>query len=259
MALAHSPKVVTANLLLSIDMANVKSYPNTGITVTNTAGTDTNSSFALVDSSYYTIANGTVQFTRTTAPTAKDGGGLMSYGMTNSLTAQNFLYANHTWEIWFRIDDRTPGNYDGTEALSDLAVYRGYHSGFAYSSTGMGYYIWNANTSSPICASWTVGASGAQINQGSWYQIAVTRTGNVFTPYLNGVNLGTGTTTALTYQAGITSDGIGIGKAYDLAAGAGTYIYYSKHTFSNMRMYNRALTAAEISQNFNALRGRFGI
>ena len=35
--------------------------------------------------------------------------------------------------------------------------------------------------------------------------------------------------------------------------------YYFSGNGSNYKIYNRALTAAEISQNFNALRGRFGI
>lgn len=40
-------------------------------------------------------------------------------------------------------------------------------------------------------------------------------------------------------------------------------VYYSPHFFdgfiSNARIYNRALSATEIQQNFNALRGRFGL
>lgn len=258
MGLAHSPKVVTANLLLSIDMANIKSYPNTGITVTNLTGTNTNSSMTLFDPSYYTIANGTVQFTRTTAPAAKDGGGIISNQFTNELTVSTFLYNDHTWEVWARIDDRNPGNYDATEGVSLITAYIGYHAGFWYSASSMTYIMWN-NLLAPTCASWTVGASGAQINEGSWFQIAVTRSGNVFTPYVNGVNLGTGSTTSTTYQAGTTSNQIGIGKTADIAAGAGSYVSYSKSTFSHMRMYNRALTAAEIAQNFNANRGRFGL
>ena len=259
MGLYHSPRVVTANLLLSIDMANIKSYSNTGITITNLAATNTNSIMTLVDSSYYTVANGTVQFTRTTAPAGKDGGGIISNFLTNELTSQNFLYGNHTWEVWARIDDRNPGNYDVTEGFSVLTVYRGYHAGFFIYPTALQYLIWDAATSTPICASWTVGASGAQINQNSWFQVAVTRSGNVFTPYLNGQNTGTGSTTNTAYQAAVTSNQMGIGKATNVDANTSQYVGYSKSTFSHMRMYNRALSAAEIKQNFDANRGRFGL
>jgi hypothetical protein len=43
----------------------------------------------------------------------------------------------------------------------------------------------------------------------------------------------------------------------------GQYPWYARHTangeISAVRIYNRALTAAEVRQNFNALRGRYGI
>jgi hypothetical protein len=37
------------------------------------------------------------------------------------------------------------------------------------------------------------------------------------------------------------------------------YSWHANANVSAARMYNRALTAAEIQQNFNALRGRYGI
>ena len=123
----------------------------------------------------------------------------------------------------------------------------------------MSYVVWNGISTGPTCASWTVGTSGAQINQGSWYQIVVTRSSNLFTPYINGAPLGTSTTT-VTSSAGIgTGNTVWLGKSQNLAAGAGSYLGYARNSVSNMKMYNRALSASEISQNFNALRGRFGI
>lgn len=210
---------------------------------------------------YINTTSSFMQFTRATAA-PKDGGGA-TVGTSGSLTATNFLYNDHTWEIWFRIDDRTPGNTiwtaDTFEGNSALSVYQGYHAGFTYSSTVMYYIIWNGVASAPTCASWTVGASGAQINQGSWYQMVVTRSGDLFTPYINGVPLGTGSTT-VTSATGIgTSNNLWLGKTANVAAGAGAFVYYSRNTVANMKMYNRALAPGEIAQNFQALRGRFGI
>ena len=210
---------------------------------------------------YINTTNSFMQFTRAIAA-PKDGGGA-TVATSGALTASNFLYNDHTWEIWFRIDDRTPGNTiwtaDTFEGNSALSAYQGYHAGFTYSSTVMYYIIWNGVASAPTCASWTVGASGAQINQGSWYQIVVTRSGNVFTPYINGAPLGTGSTT-VTSATGIgTSNNLWLGKIANVAAGAGAFVYYSRNTVANMKMYNRALSAEEINSNFQALRGRFGI
>jgi hypothetical protein len=210
---------------------------------------------------YINTTNSFMQFTRATA-VPKDGGGA-TVGTSGALTVTNFLYNDHTWEIWFRIDDRTPGNTiwtaDANEGASALSVYQGYHAGFTYSSTVMFYIIWNGVASAPTCASWTVGANGAQINQDSWYQMVVTRSGNVFTPYINGVPLGTGSTTVTSATGISTSNNLWLGKTANVAAGAGAFLNYSRNSVANMKMYNRALSAEEINSNFQALRGRFGI
>ena len=74
-----------------------------------------------------------ITFNRTTSPTAKLGG-IAIYNTTGNLLPVTFLYNDHTWEVWFRINDITAGNYDGTEGYSILAAYKGYHSGFMYNS-----------------------------------------------------------------------------------------------------------------------------
>ena len=205
-----------------------------------------------------------MQFSRTAA-IPKDGGGA-SVTMTGGLTVSNFLYKDHTWEVWFRIDDRNPGNTiwtgDATEGRSCLANYAGWHQGFQYDATTMYYAVVDFSSTGAYYngASWTLGASGAQINQGSWYQIAVTRSGSVYTPYLNGVPLGTGATITSMETTNLgTGNAVWLGKVNNALAGASSYLYYSKNSVSNMKMYNRALSAEEINTNFQALRGRLGI
>jgi len=210
---------------------------------------------------YINTTNSFMQFTRAAAA-PKDGGGA-TVGTSGNLAVANFLYNDHTWEVWFRIDNIQPGyssyGNDVEEQFSTLALYQGYHAGFMYNASTMYYYIWNGVATLPACATWTVGTSGAQINQGTWYQIVVTRLGNVFTPYINGAPLGTGST-SVTSATGIgTTNNLWLGKTQNLAAGAGDYLYYSFSTVANMKMYNRALATSEIAQNFQALRGRFGI
>jgi hypothetical protein len=231
----------------------------------STVARDTISTYSptLSNTAFYNYnSNGTIQFTRS-ASTPKDGGGLVGNYPTGPLSPGNFLYNDHTWEIWFKINDITPGSYDGTEGWSALAVYQGYHQGFYYTSNAMDYYIWDydgVTASAFLCSRWTLGTSGTQLIQGNWYQLVVTNNNKTFTPYMNGVQLGTGyTATNLRfnnlYQGGV----IGIGKAAAVAAGLGSYIYYSKSTFGGMKMYNRALRADEVLQNFNAQRGRYGL
>lgn len=206
---------------------------------------------------YSSLSDSVVTFSRS-ASTPKWGGNI-NLNATNSLTSGNFIYGNHTWEIWFKINDINPALYDGTEGMSVLSVYSGYHLGFMYNQSQMTYYMWdNVGPTSVNACTWTVAAQGAQINQGSWYQIVVTRSGNTFTPYLNGAQLGVGSTRAYTALPSV-SNTIHLGSAGNLAPGIGSYVYYSKNSIANMKMYNRALSADEIAQNFNALRGRFNL
>jgi len=251
----YNTKIINDGLVLCLDFANTKNYSGSGTSATSSVS---NNNFTLLDSAYYTYSNGTVQFTRTTAPTAKDGGGCFAT-LSGNLAVLNFLYNDHTWEVWFRIDDINPGNYDVTEPWSTLNLYSGYHAGFFYSATSMQYQIWDGITASRSCLSWTLGTSGTQIVQGNWYQIVAVRNGTTFTPYLNGVQLGSSFTVSMSSTGVLTSNNFCFGKSQDLPAGTGNYLYYGKNTISNAKLYNRALSANEVTQNFNALRGRFGI
>lgn len=255
MALIHSPSIATSSLLLSVDFDNTKNYIGSGSAASSSV---TSNAFTLNNAAYYAFSNGTMQFTRTTSPTAKEGGGMIGV-VGGSLASATFMYNDHTWEVWFRIDDITPGAYDGTEGYSTLNLYSGYHMGFMYTATTMQYIIWDGITTTRAPLSWTVGTTGAQINQGNWYQIVAVRNGGIFIPYINGVQLGTSTSVSASSTGVLTSNNLCIGKSQNLAAGTGNYLYYANNTISNYKLYNTALTANQIRQNFNALRGRFGI
>jgi hypothetical protein len=71
--------------------------------------------------------------------------------------------------------------------------------------------------------------------------------------YINGtlVNSDTQSGTIATDTGGMS---IGVYGGYSGGRG-----YYYNGNLGVCRVYTRALTAAEIQQNFNALRGRFGI
>lgn len=82
-----------------------------------------------------------------------------------------------------------------------------------------------------------------------WQQIAVTMNGNGVTHYLNGEVNGTGT---ITTTIGDTNNPMYIGSRID----SGTRM---SGNISVLTLYNRALSETEIKQNFNALRGRYGL
>jgi hypothetical protein len=103
---------------------------------------------------------------------------------------------------------------------------------------------------------WNVGVSQGQITTsaiqtGTWYNMCLTQSGSSTTLYINGAA-----------QASIVSGNIGtfrdakaIGQ-YDTSPGA-----YGKYNgkISLAQIYNRALSADEVLQNYNAMKGRFGL
>ena len=86
------------------------------------------------------------------------------------------------------------------------------------------------------------------IEPSTWYHFVGTfGEGNTTKLYINGV-LNNSQSSYTNVPSNLTS-----------AISLGEYGGYLNGRISNAKIYNRALSAAEISQNFNALRGRFGI
>jgi hypothetical protein len=78
--------------------------------------------------------------------------------------------------------------------------------------------------------------------------------------YINGILFSSVPTATQEYNPAFMSNAgnIGINKAQIDGGGAATYTYFTGK-IAAAKIYSRALTAAEVSQNFEALRGRYGI
>ena len=88
------------------------------------------------------------------------------------------------------------------------------------------------------------------------------RNGSNIKLYKNGIEKKSATITASLLAANVStpsSNDLRVGTAHGNTSIISDYTWFSDITFSNLRMYKKALTALEIQQNFNALRGRFGI
>ena len=252
MALAHSPKIITDNLALLIDFGNIKSYSGSGTNVNDLVGTN---NFTLVNPSYYSY-DGTsmsLDIDKTLSP-ATETGGYLDADTSGDLTALNYLHNDHTTEIWFRADDRDP--YGSPETQSALVIYRGYHSGWYFSKTAYAYTIWGNDGTSNQVDTW----SFSDTEEGVWTQLVAVRNGSNIKLYKNGIEKTSATITASLLAANVStpsSNDLRIGTAN--SSDSSNYTWRSDITFSNLRMYKKALTASEIQQNYNALRGRFSI
>lgn len=87
------------------------------------------------------------------------------------------------------------------------------------------------------------------MNTTEWFQIVGTYTSGTRKLYINGVEVASDSQTG---TIATNSGGMTIGEY-----GGGAYRYNG--SINVVKVYNRALTQEEIQQNFNALRGRYGI
>jgi hypothetical protein len=92
--------------------------------------------------------------------------------------------------------------------------------------------------------------SSSIVTNNTWYNITVTGDSGGGKIYLNGTLVASAAD--VYYPSAATSGNFYIGSA------AGSSEFFSG-SISNVKVYNRALSAMEIKQNFNAIRGRFGI
>ena len=187
----------------------------------------------------------------TSTAIAFDGGGY--YFNSNAAGALTTPVANsvldslsnntHTYECWIKLLGTPPGTSDGY-----FFGRQGFHEGYAQfksPSTTFGALSWyfdNGNTG------WLSYAGSLN----TWYHTAyvVDVENSIRYLYINGVLNSSG---VLTKQLKQYSSG----TVYQL--GSANPDYASNSIVSNAKAYNRALTAAEVLQNFNATRKTYGI
>lgn len=207
--------------------------------ISGLTGTLTNNGYL-----YFDTSTRSLKFDRSSTVVS---GGYVQFTGTGSLTATNFLYNDHTMEIFAKINDYNPSNINANEGDSSLFNYMGYHAGFHYNSTNLLYSLWSG-TGYPT---WTFSTTPTV---GQWFHAVATRSGTTTSIYLNGVLIASSS-----YPTGTNP---GVTDLIKLGAGnpsTGPYANYAKCNVSIARMYNVALSASEVLQNFNAFRGRGGI
>lgn len=212
--------LVTSGLTLQLDAGNSSSYPGSGTTWTDLAGTQQN--ITLVNSPTFT--SGT--------PAYFTFNGSSQYGTGSGAVLTTTAY---TKSVWFYLN----ANADNNLLSSD---------------TG-GHFMYLANTSKLYCghANWgnyQAYPSTANISLNTWYNATLTfNTTDGMVLYLNGVQDSTYTANK-TAHAGNSSTNVGcFGAGGNLLNGRIAKVY----------CYNRSLTAAEVLQNYNLDKSQFGL
>ena len=225
MGLAHSPSIVTDGLVLCLDAANTKSYPGSGTTWTDISGEGHDG----------TLTNG---------PTFSSnyGGNIVFDGSNDDVTgvhnSELNLRNDVTVECWFR---RTGGRSDWVRIFG-----KGDSSNRTYGlwyNVPSSYFLYQryGPSSFNIMPSKSVASN-------TWYHMVGTSSGSNHTLYLNGVNVGTASNSSTFHSS---TDPYKVGSHDGL--------YHHIGNVSNCRIYNRGLSEAEVKQNYNAHKGRFGL
>ena len=234
--------IVTNGLVLNIDAGFTPSYPTTGNT-------------------WYDVSSGGNNGTLTNGPTfsSSNGGVIILDGIDDRVNAPSSSVYDFTNNSSFTLETFC---YATTQSSSGMIALIERYS----TATGFGGYtlrLRNYTTNYPIFT--VLGTpSGSTVLVSSvggttqwvpntWYHIVGTKsTDGVMKIYVNGVLEGTttGVTNTPLPQTGVT---LKVGTRGD------TNDQYSNQRFGICRIYNRALTAAEVLQNYKAQKGRFGL
>lgn len=219
MAFNYSPKIVTNGLVLYLDAANTKSYPGSGTTWTD-------------------VSRGGNSGTLVNGPTFNSGnGGSIVFDETN-----DYVIINNTSIL-------------PTTAYTKIAAFRP-EGATANIISGGGdglHAFWMGGTSTTLQAGhdnlWSTVAYSPGDMTNQWWIGAVTfniTTGWVL--YLNGQQVDTDASTT-TFTGGNT---VRIGAFNDAAN-------LFDGDIATVMIYNRALSAQEILQNYNATKTRYGL
>jgi hypothetical protein len=242
MAFYRGPNVVTNGLVLALDAANTKSYVSGSTTWSDVARSGYNG----------TLTNG---------PTfsATDGGSIVFDGTNDfinspvfSVTSSlSFYTGSFTLESTVKPTAYQTASYFG---LINMVVVKGPTSTFNYamqltSDTSVSF-IKRGSTESLQFHTFTVPSMLNRVNN---ITFTINPTGTTVTCYVNSNLIGSLTITGTLIEPS-TNDNLWFGGIS--TGGLGTQFIGNIY---NAKIYNRALSAPEIQQNYNAQKSRFGL
>jgi hypothetical protein len=230
MGVFAGPDVSESGLVLALDAGNTKSYSGSGTTWTDLSGRGNNG----------TLTNG---------PTySSSNGGSIVFDGTNDYVAptgvtDSFLQGNWTVSFWVNFDTLSTAN-NGTDDKTLLqhgssAIRKGLHLTQRNSRIHFGLYGDDLQATTVL-------------STGRWYNVVFTLNNTSFVKqnYLNGVldnsHTGAGAYTGTGSNPRIGGVVLTFGLTFD-------------GFMSNCSFYNRVLTTAEVSQNYNATKSRYGL
>ena len=236
MAGSTGPNVIDDGLIFAIDVANKKSYPGSGTSITDLGGNGV----------VGTLTNGpTFNSTNNGIIVFDDANDYINFGNTSIL---NFEWNDpHSIEVWLKRSNsgasyivgknESSGNYRGTE--------------FTFNGSNfIQYVIRNTNSTGNRLFSIT----SSTYNDGLWHQFVVTYDGSGNASGI-GIYIDTVSDVSIVNSGNITGGTTSTAKAV-IGARNGVANYFGGN-IAIVKYYNKVLTSQEILQNYNSTKSRF--
>jgi hypothetical protein len=237
MALVHGaqePLGVSSGLVLYLDAANARSYPRTGLTLFDRSGNGNNGTLeggvGYSGSNFGSFSfDGTDDFVQINNPTS-------------------FQNQNFTISAWIN-----PGVQDSnTVAIIDFdhASTHGWVIQSESAITNRYYYlVWQGGGAFQPQGGFG-GLQGIQVTTSVWQNIVYVKDGTSLLGYRNGSQV-------INYTAGTSNVAYQSNRNVTIAKGTVNTGREFTGSIAQVSIYNRALSATEIAQNYNALKSRY--
>jgi hypothetical protein len=224
-----SPLYVTSNLLVYLDAGDTSSYPGTGTTWTDLTGNGYNG----------TLINGPTYSSLNQGYIVTDG--TNDYTLVGRVPGTGTSTQSLTFEVWVN-----PSDNDGNIMSMSSANPQTSWNMPPIAATGGQFRgkIWSNNY-----------LYSSAFTQGNWYQVVLVFNYSTSTQefFINGTSVDS--QSGITYGSSGANNYLFLGQANPGADNTGDFA----GKYGIFRIYNKALTASEVLQNFNAHKSRYGI
>ena len=233
MALSHSPRIVTDGLVFAVDAANSRSYSGTGTTWSDLSGNGNNG----------TLTNGPTYDSANSGSIVFDG--VNDYWTASNSSSLNISGSNITIGVVYKSNGLSDAQHGDGLISKGSGANDGQYELLLVPSGTKNIAFFRCNT----VGTYSPGSTTMDI--GTIYFITGVLSNGYMRLYINGVQEGTGVQQSNSIVS--REQGLSIAARY-----GGSFAALNGNIYS-ASIYNRALTAAEVKQNFNATRSRYGI
>jgi hypothetical protein len=235
------PSLVTTNMVTYFDAADVTSYNGSGTTWNDISGQSRNG----------TLTNG-VTFSGSAggSRSAMVFDGTNDYVSTSYNLGSNPYSSNFTFSIWFRSPGNTGRKMMGIEGAIDVDASKPYDRHFYMGTDGkIRFSTYDASSGGQR----NIASTGTTYGNNNWYNATVTVGGGSIKLYVDGVHDATLSGGA---YAGYTNSYLKVGGIFNgYPESSGTYWTGS---IAVVMVHSSVLSDANILNNYNVLKGRYG-